>query len=139
MRIIYRIAHWYHTYRLIMWCVGIATSIIIPFGSYGIHAITSYTRRQETLVDSPEYASDITIGNPLEWLTGLIGGYGWILGIIALIGILVILFNIVFQIVSFVTDRTELSGTDKQAEATERNRRRLDMEETVDDYGENAW
>lgn len=139
MRIINKLLHWYNTYRMFCWLGGILTGVIIPFAGYGLYALQTFAGREEMMVDSPEYASDITIGSPWEWLTGMLDGYGWILGILALIGLVFVLFCIVFQIVSFVMRRTELSGTDRQAETVEKTRKRLDLEDTYDDYGAQAW
>lgn len=139
MRIVYKIAHWYNTYQMFMWIAGGVTSVVIPFAGYGIYYWQRLTAREDMAVGSPEHVSDITIGNPLEWLTGMLGDYGWILGIVALLGLALILFCIVFKIVSFFTERTELTGTDKTSDGAERVRRRYDAVETYDDYGASGF
>lgn len=95
-------------------------------------------QRLETLSDSPEYANDVTAANVIQWLIGQAHSYGWILGIIAIIGILFVIFCITFTIIGWIGRRIEISGTDQTSEIQEKGRRKAETEEQYDDYGQPA-
>lgn len=122
-----------------MWVGSLVTTFVIPFAGYGLYAVQTFRTKSDMMVDSPEYASEISVGNPFEWLTGALNDYGWMLGVVALIGLVFVLFCIMFQVVSFFSERTELSGTDGRAEAAEKAVSKLEDDETVDDYGSVSW
>lgn len=105
---------------------------------YAAYFLGVGSRRAELLSDSPEYANDITAGNLIQWLTGQAHSYGRILGIIAIIGTLLIIFCITFTIIGWIGRRTEISGTDQTSEIQEKGRRKAETEEQYDDYGQPA-
>ena len=72
----------------------------------------------------------------IQWLTGQAHSYGRILGIIAIIGILLVIFCITFTIIGWISQRTEISGTDQVDEVQEKGRRKAETEEQYDDYGQ---
>lgn len=121
-----------------MWAVGSITAIAAPLIGYAAYFLGVGSRRAELLSDSPEYANDITAGNLIQWLTGQAHSYGRILGIIAIIGTLLIIFCITFTIIGWIGRRTEISGTDQSSEIQEKGRRKAETEEQYDDYGQPA-
>ena len=133
MGILWKISKWYNRYQFLMWAVGSITAIAAPLIGYflGIN-----NQHAELVSDSPEYANDITAGNLIQWLTGQAHSYGRILGIIAIIGILLIIFCITFTIIGWISQRTEISGTDQSSEIREKGRRKAETEEQYDDYGQ---
>lgn len=136
MGILWKISKWYNRYQFLMWAVGSITAIAAPLIGYAAYFLGVGSRRAELLSDSPEYANDITAGNLIQWLTGQAHSYGRILGIIAIIGILLIIFCITFTIIGWISQRTEISGTDQVDEVQEKGRRKAETEEQYDDYGQ---
>lgn len=138
MGILWKISKWYNRYQFLMWAVGSITAIAAPLIGYAAYFLGVGSRRAELLSDSPEYANDITAGNLIQWLTGQAHSYGRILGIVAVIGILLIIFCITFTIIGWIGRRTEISGTDQTSEIQEKGRRKAETEEQYDDYGQPA-
>lgn len=138
MGILWKISKWYNRYQFLMWAVGSITAIAAPLIGYAAYFLGVGSRRAELLSDSPEYANDITAGNLIQWLTGQAHSYGRILGIVAVIGILLIIFCIAFTIIGWIGRRTEISGTDQTSEIQEKGRRKAETEEQYDDYGQPA-
>lgn len=138
MGILWKISKWYNRYQFLMWAVGSITAIAAPLIGYATYFLGVGNRRAELLSDSPEYANEITAGNLIQWLTGQAHSYGRILGIIAIIGILLIIFCITFTIIDWIGQRTEISGTDQSSEIREKGRRKAETEEQYDDYGQPA-
>lgn len=136
MGILWKISKWYNRYQFLMWAVGSITAIAAPLIGYATYFLGVGNRRAELLSDSPEYANDITAGNLIQWLTGQAHSYGRILGIIAIIGILLVIFCITFTIIGWISQRTEISGTDQVDEVQEKGRRKAETEEQYDDYGQ---
>lgn len=138
MGILGKISKWYNRYQFLMWAVGSITAIAAPLIGYAAYFLGVGSRRAELLSDSPEYANDITAGNLIQWLTGQAHSYGRILGIVAVIGILLVIFCITFTIIGWIGRRTEISGTDQVDEVQEKGRRKAETEEQYDDYGQPA-
>lgn len=138
MGILWKISKWYNHYQFLMWAVGSITAIAAPLIGYATYFLGVGNRRAELLSDSPEYANDITAGNLIQWLTGQAHSYGRILGIVAVIGILLVIFCITFTIIGWISQRTEISGTDQSSEIREKGRRKAETEEQYDDYGQPA-
>lgn len=138
MGILWKISKWYNRYQFLMWAVGSITAIAAPLIGYAAYFLGVGSRRAELLSDSPEYANDITAGNLIQWLTGQAHSYGRILGIVAVIGILLVIFCITFTIIGWIGRRTEISGTDQTSEIQEKSRRKAETEEQYDDYGQPA-
>jgi hypothetical protein len=138
MGILWKISKWYNRYQFLMWAVGSITAIAAPLIGYATYFLGVGNRRAELLSDSPEYANDITAGNLIQWLTGQAHSYGRILGIVAVIGILLVIFCITFTIIGWIGQRTEISGTDQSSEIREKGRRKAETEEQYDDYGQPA-
>lgn len=136
MGILWKISKWYNRYQFFMWAVGSITAIAAPLIGYAAYFLGVGSRRAELLSDSPEYANDITAGNLIQWLTGQAHSYGRILGIVAVIGILLVIFCITFTIIGWIGRRTEISGTDQIDEVQEKGRRKAETEEQYDDYGQ---
>lgn len=138
MGILWKISKWYNRYQFLMWAVGSITAIAAPLIGYATYFLGINNQRAELVSDSPEYANDITAGNLIQWLTGQAHSYGRILGIIAIIGTLLIIFCITFTIIGWIGRRTEISGTDQSSEIQEKGRRKTETEEQYDDYGQPA-
>ena len=138
MGILWKISKWYNRYQFLMWAVGSIAAIAAPLIGYATYFLGVGNRRAELLSDSPEYANDITAGSLIQWLTGQAHSYGRILGIIAIIGILLVIFCITFTIIGWISQRTEISGTDQSSEIREKGRRKAETEEQYDDYGQPA-
>ena len=138
MGILWKISKWYNRYQFLMWAVGSITAIAAPLVGYATYFLGINNQRAELVSDSPEYANDITAGNLIQWLTGQAHSYGRILGIIAVIGILLVIFCITFTIIGWIGRRTEISGTDQTSEIQEKGRRKAETEEQYDDYGQPA-
>lgn len=136
MGILWKISKWYNRYQFLMWAVGSITAIAAPLIGYAAYFLGVGSRRAELLSDRPEYANDITAGNLIQWLTGQAHSYGRILGIVAVIGILLVIFCITFTIIGWIGRRTEISGTDQVDEVQEKGRRKAETEEQYDDYGQ---
>lgn len=136
MGILWKISKWYNRYQFLMWAVGSITAIAAPLVGYATYFLGINNQRAELVSDSPEYANDITAGSLIQWLTGQAHSYGRILGIIAIIGILLIIFCITFTIIDWIGRRTEISGTDQVDEVQEKGRRKAETEEQYDDYGQ---
>ena len=136
MGILWKISKWYNRYQFLMCAVGSITAIAAPLIGYAAYFLGVGSRRAELLSDSPEYANDITAGNLIQWLTGQAHSYGRILGIVAVIGILLVIFCITFTIIGWIGRRTEISGTDQVDEVQEKGRRKAETEEQYDDYGQ---
>lgn len=136
MGILWKISKWYNRYQFLMWAVGSIIAIAAPLIGYAAYFLGVGSRRAELLSDSPEYANDITAGNLIQWLTGQAHSYGRILGIVAVIGILLVIFCITFTIIGWIGRRTEISGTDQVDEVQEKGRRKAETEEQYDDYGQ---
>lgn len=138
MGILWKISKWYNRYQFLMWAVGSITAIAAPLIGYATYFLGINNQRAELVSDSPEYANDITAGSLIQWLTGQAHSYGRILGIIAIIGTLLIIFCITFTIIDWIGRRTEISGTDQVDEVQEKGRRKAETEEQYDDYGQPA-
>lgn len=138
MGILWKISKWYNRYQFLMWAVGSITAIAAPLVGYATYFLGINNQRAELVSDSPEYANDITAGNLIQWLTGQAHSYGRILGIIAIIGTLLIIFCITFTIIDWIGQRTEISGTDQSSGIQEKGRRKAETEEQYDDYGQPA-
>lgn len=138
MGILWKISKWYNRYQFLMWAVGSITAIAAPLVGYATYFLGINNQRAELVSDSPEYANDITAGSLIQWLTGQAHSYGRILGIIAIIGTLLIIFCITFTIIGWIGRRTEISGTDQTSEIQEKGRRKAETEEQYDDYGQPA-
>ena len=136
MGILWKISKWYNRYQFLMWAVGSITAIAAPLIGYAAYFLGINNQHAELVSDSPEYANDITAGSLIQWLTGQAHSYGRILGIIAIIGILLIIFCITFTIIGWISQRTEISGTDQVDEVQEKGRRKAETEEQYDDYGQ---
>ncbi len=136
MGILWKISKWYNRYQFLMWAVGSITAIAAPLIGYATYFLGINNQHAELVSDSPEYANDITAGNLIQWLTGQAHSYGRILGIIAIIGTLLIIFCITFTIIGWISQRTEISGTDQVDEVQEKGRRKAETEEQYDDYGQ---
>ena len=136
MGILWKISKWYNRYQFLMWAVGSITAIAAPLVGYATYFLGINNQRAELVSDSPEYANEITAGNLIQWLTGQAHSYGRILGIIAIIGTLLIIFCITFTIIGWISQRTEISGTDQSSEIQEKGRRKAETEEQYDDYGQ---
>lgn len=136
MGILWKISKWYNRYQFFMWASGVLTAIAAPLIGYATYFLGINNQRAELVSDSPEYANDITAGSLIQWLTGQAHSYGRILGIIAIIGILLIIFCITFTIIGWIGQRTEISGTDQSSEIQEKGRRKAETEEQYDDYGQ---
>ena len=122
MGIFWKISKWYNRYQFLMWAAGILTAVAAPLVGYATYFLGVGNRRAELLSDSPEYANDMTAANVIQWLTGQAHSYGRILGIIA--------------IIDWISQRTEISGTDQSSEIQEKGRRKAETEEQYDDYGQ---
>lgn len=120
MGILWKISKWYNRYQFLMWAVGSITAIAAPLVGYATYFLGINNQRAELVSDSPEYANEITAGNLIQWLTGQAHSYGRILGIIAIIGTLLIIFCIAFTIIGWISQRTEISGTDQVDEVQEK-------------------
>lgn len=138
MGIFWKISKWYNRYQFLMWAAGILTAVAAPLVGYASYFLGINNQRAELLLDSPEYANDMTAANVIQWLTGQAHSYGRILGIIAIIGILLVIFCITFTIIGWIGQRTEISGTDQSSEIREKGRRKAETEEQYDDYGQPA-
>ena len=138
MGILWKISKWYNRYQFLMWAVGSITAIAAPLVGYATYFLGINNQRAELVSDSPEYANELTAGNLIQWLTGQAHSYGRILGIIAIIGILLVIFCITFTIIDWIGRRTEISGTDQSSEIQEKGRRKAETEEQYDDYGQPA-
>lgn len=144
MGIFWKISKWYNRYQFLMWAAGILTAVAAPLVGYASYFLGINNQRAELLLDSPEYANDMTAANVIQWLTGQAHSYGRILGIIAIIaiiaiiGTLLIIFCITFTIIGWIGRRTEISGTDQSSEIREKGRRKAETEEQYDDYGQPA-
>lgn len=136
MGILWKISKWYNRYQFLMWAVGSITAIAAPLIGYATYFLGINNQHAELVSDSPEYANDITAGSLIQWLTGQAHSYGRILGIIAIIGILLVIFCITFTIIGWISQRTEISGTDQVDEVQEKGRRKAETEEQYDDYGQ---
>ena len=136
MGILWKISKWYNRYQFFMWASGVLTAIAAPLIGYATYSLGINNQRAELVSDSPEYANDITAGSLIQWLTGQAHSYGRILGIIAIIGTLLIIFCITFTIIDWIGQRTEISGTDQSSEIREKGRRKAETEEQYDDYGQ---
>lgn len=136
MGIFWKISKWYNRYQFFMWASGVLTAIAAPLIGYATYFLGINNQHAELVSDSPEYANDITAGSLIQWLTGQAHSYGRILGIIAIIGILLIIFCITFTIIGWISQRTEISGTDQVDEVQEKGRRKAETEEQYDDYGQ---
>lgn len=136
MGILWKISKWYNRYQFLMWAVGSITAIAAPLIGYATYFLGINNQRAELVSDSPEYANDITAGSLIQWLTGQAHSYGRILGIIAIIGILLVIFCITFTIIGWISQRTEISGTDQSSEIQEKGRRKAETEGQYDDYGQ---
>ena len=121
MGILWKISKWYNRYQFLMWAVGSITAIAAPLVGYATYFLGINNQRAELVSDSPEYANDITAGN-----------------LIAVIGILLVIFCITFTIIGWIGRRTEISGTDQDDEIQEKGRRKAETEEQYDDYGQPA-
>ena len=130
MGILWKISKWYNRYQFFMWASGVLTAIAAPLVGYATYFLGINNQHAELVSDSPEYANEITAGNLIQWLTGQAHSYGRIIGIIAIIGILLIIFCI--------SQRTQISGTDQSSEIREKGRRKAETEEQYDDYGQPA-
>ena len=135
MGILWKISKWYNRYQFFMWASGVLTAIAAPLIGYATYFLGINNQHAELVSDSPEYANDITAGSLIQWLTGQAHSYGRILGIIAIIGILLVIFCITFTIIGWIVQRTEISGTDQSSEIREKGRRKAETEEQYDDYG----
>ena len=138
MGVLWKISKWYNRYQFFMWASGVLTAIAAPLIGYATYFLGINNQHAELVSDSPEYANDITAGSLIQWLTGQAHSYGRILGIIAIIGILLIIFCITFTIIDWIGQRTEISGTDQSSEIREKGRRKAETEEQYDDYGQPA-
>ena len=138
MGILWKISKWYNRYQFFMWASGVLTAIAAPLIGYATYFLGINNQHAELVSDSPEYANDITAGSLIQWLTGQAHSYGRILGIIAIIGTLLIIFCITFTIIDWIGQRTEISGTDQTSEIQEKGRRKAETEEQYDDYGQPA-
>lgn len=136
MGILWKISKWYNRYQFFMWASGVLTAVAAPLIGYATYFLGINNQRAELVSDSPEYANDITAGSLIQWLTGQAHSYGRILGIIAIIGILLVIFCITFTIIGWISQRTEISGTDQVDEVQEKGRRKAETEEQYDDYGQ---
>lgn len=136
MGILWKISKWYNRYQFFMWASGVLTAIAAPLIGYATYFLGINNQRAELVSDSPEYANDITAGSLIQWLTGQAHSYGRILGIIAIIGTLLIIFCITFTIIGWIGRRTEISGADQTSEIQEKGRRKAETEEQYDDYGQ---
>lgn len=136
MGILWKISKWYNRYQFFMWASGVLTAIVAPLIGYATYFLGINNQHAELVSDSPEYANDITAGSLIQWLTGQAHSYGRILGIIAIIGILLVIFCITFTIIGWIGQRTEISGTDQVDEVQEKGRRKAETEEQYDDYGQ---
>ena len=136
MGILWKISKWYNRYQFFMWASGVLTAIAAPLIGYATYFLGINNQHAELVSDSPEYANDITAGSLIQWLTGQAHSYGRILGIIAIIGTLLIIFCITFTIIDWISQRTEISGTDQVDEVQEKGRRKAETEEQYDDYGQ---
>ena len=130
MGILWKISKWYNRYQFFMWASGVLTAIAAPLIGYATYFLGINNQHAELVSDSPEYANDITAGNLIQWLTGQAHSYGRILGI------LLIIFCIAFTIIGWISQRTEISGTDQVDEVQEKGRRKAETEEQYDDYGQ---
>lgn len=138
MGILWKISKWYNRYQFLMWAVGSITAIAAPLVGYATYFLGINNQRAELVSDSPEYANEITAGNLIQWLTGQAHSYGRIIGIIAIIGTLLVIFCITFTIIGWIGRRAEISGTDQTSEIQEKSRRKAETEEQYDDYGQPA-
>ncbi|KAA8825740.1 hypothetical protein EMO92_04560 [Bifidobacterium reuteri] len=136
MGILWKISKWYNRYQFLMWIIGILTAIATPLVGYASYLLSANNQHAELLSDSPEYADETTTSNLLQWLTGQAQGYGRLLGIIAVLGILVIVFCIVFTIINWIGRRTKVSGVDEAEEQQEKGRRQAAEDDRYDDYGQ---
>ena len=136
MGVLWKISKWYNRYQFFMWASGVLTAIAAPLIGYAAYFLGINNQHAELVSDSPEYANDITAGSLIQWLTGQAHSYGRILGIIAIIGTLLIIFCITFTIIDWIGQRTEISGTDQSSEIQEKGRRKAETEEQYDDYGQ---
>ena len=116
MGILWKISKWYNRYQFFMWASGVLTAIAAPLIGYATYFLGINNQRAELVSDSPEYANDITAGSLIQWLTGQAHSYGRIIG--------------------WISQRTEISGTDQVDEVQEKGRRKAETEEQYDDYGQ---
>lgn len=127
MRILRKLTGIYDKMRWLMWLGGFATTTLVPFADYGMHALGIARDKQELATDNPELASEESVGTFFDWLTG--ENVGKIVGIIVILGIVYVIFLIVLQVFSFLGARTSVSGTDRTTAIKEANRNRADMDE----------
>ena len=111
MGILWKISKWYNRYQFFMWASGVLTAIAAPLIGYATYFLGINNQHAEL---------------------------GRIIGIIAIIGILLIIFCITFTIIGWIGQRTEISGTDQSSEIREKGRRKAETEEQYDDYGQPA-
>ncbi|MBT1162551.1 hypothetical protein [Bifidobacterium sp. SO1] len=88
------------------------------------------------MTDNPELANSEPIVDPLSWLTGVTGSLGGVFGVLTLIGLIFVILLTVLQCLRFVSDRTKISGTDKEAAKNDKARRKIEEDDLFDDYGE---
>lgn len=70
MGIFWKISKWYNRYQFLMWAAGILTAVAAPLVGYASYFLGINNQRAELLLDSPEYANDMTAANVIQWLTG---------------------------------------------------------------------
>lgn len=134
MRLLYKLGRYYDRFTYLTWIISIIPGIITPILSYGTYAYFRFMNRRDTMADSPETAQEITVLNPLDWFTHMNGWLRIGLIILILLGILMLLTTILAKIGSYISQRTQLSGRDKE----ELQREQQDQEAIdEDDWEEN--
>lgn len=135
MGFIYKMLKWYRRYRLIMWLSGMGSGILLPALSYGIHAIGLLREKRLLSTDNPEIAGELSVENFWEYLTGLQGAFGMILRVLLVVIAIALVLLLIFQILSFIAKRTELTGVDETTRRESQSVKRIQYDVEYDDYG----
>lgn len=135
MKIVYKILGWYRRYRLIMWLSGVGSGILLPALSYGIHAVGLLREKRLLATDNPEIAGELSVENFWEYLTGLQGAFGMILRVLLVVIAIALVLLLIFQILSFIAKRTELTGVDETTRRESQSVKRIQDDVEYDDYG----
>lgn len=146
MKLYYKLISLYQKYQLICWVTGLATGLMTPALGYGVYIVQFIKKNRGLEADNPELVSERVMANPVEFLTTSLGG---ILGILAkwilIIGLVIILLNILFYVLSLASNlatskpqkseetESESDDTDQTEADSEEPPIDLDSEEFLDD------
>lgn len=131
MRLVNKAMSLYRRYRFAMWASGVLSSVGIPLAGYGLYAFDLYKTNRLLSEDNPELASSNTAASPLSFMTGHAGWVGGVVGAVLVLGVILMAFLAVLQIVLFVGRRTKLTGPDDDATEDGND---MDDDDMDDDY-----